>query len=133
MSNCRAVLIVEDEPAIREVLVTLIETEGYHVLFAEDGIRAMEVMASMPQPALVLLDLMMPRMSGWDVLKAMRIDDHLATIPVIVTSAVVPHKITGANDILKKPYDLDTLLRLIRKYCSDSSLLTESKNETDHK
>jgi CheY-like chemotaxis protein len=133
MSKCRAILVVEDEPSIREILVTLIETEGYLVLSAEDGVRAMEVMATMPQPALVLLDLMMPRMSGWDVLKEMRIADHLATIPVIVTSAVVAHKITGANDILKKPYDLDALLRLIRKYCSDSSLLAAPKNEIDHK
>jgi CheY-like chemotaxis protein len=72
-------------------------------------------------------------MSGWDVLKAMRIDDHLATIPVIVTSAVVPYKISGANDVLKKPYELDALLRLIRKYCDDSNLLTASKSENDHK
>jgi CheY-like chemotaxis protein len=116
---CRSILVVEDDPNIRECLIELLRVEGYPVEFAADGAEALEKLATITRPTLVLLDLMMPRVDGWQVLKIMRENDHLAPVPVIITSATADLRggLHGANDIIKKPYDLDALLRLIAKYC----------------
>lgn len=117
--SCLSILVVEDDSNIREVLAELLRVEGYPVVLAEDGAEALEKLATIPRPTLVLLDLMMPRVDGWQVLKTMREQDHLAPIPVIVTSAGADLRggLRGANEIVKKPYDLDSLLSLVAKYC----------------
>jgi CheY-like chemotaxis protein len=116
---CRSILIVEDDPSIRECLSELLLAEGYPVVLAADGAEALEKLATISRPTLVLLDLMMPRMDGWQVLKIMREQDHLAPVPVIITSATADARtgLHGANEIIKKPYDFNALLGLIAKYC----------------
>ena len=72
----------------------------------------------MEEPCLVLLDLMMPNMNGWEFIEAKRKDDHIATIPVLVTSAVSdrvdPAVVTG---IIKKPIEIDVLLEFLKNFC----------------
>lgn len=119
LAACRSILVVEDDPNIRECLCELLRSEGYPVVSAADGAEALEKLATISRPTLVLLDLMMPRVDGWQVLKIMREQDHLAPVPVIITSATADLRggLRGANEIIKKPYDLDALLNLVAKYC----------------
>jgi CheY-like chemotaxis protein len=108
------VLVVDDDPDIRETLREVIEAEGHPVVCAADGQAALEAIALGLRPRLVVLDLMMPRLSGWDVLAAIRADRALADLPVAVISASgcrTPPP--GATCFLQKPIDLDTLLALV--------------------
>ena len=125
---CRSILVVEDDPNIREVLCELLRSEGYPVVSAADGAEALEKLATIPRPTLVLLDLMMPRVDGWQVLKIMREQDHLAPVPIIITSATADARsgLHGANEIIKKPYDVNSLLGLVAKYCGKADDLTLS-------
>jgi CheY-like chemotaxis protein len=108
------VLVVDDDPDIRDTLRDVIEAEGHPVVCAADGEEALRELARGLRPSLVVLDLMMPRLSGWDVLAAIRADRALADLPVAVISAsgcrAAP---PGATWFLQKPIDLDTLLAVV--------------------
>jgi CheY-like chemotaxis protein len=109
------VLVVDDDPDIRETLREVIEAEGYRVVTAANGRAALEALIMGLHPSLIVLDLMMPSMSGWDVLAAIRGDGALRDIPVAVISASggrTPPP--GATHFLRKPIDLDALLEVIR-------------------
>jgi CheY-like chemotaxis protein len=110
-----AVLVVDDDPDIRETLREVIEAEGFEVETAANGRSALEALIMGLRPSLIVLDLMMPSMSGWDVLHAIRGDRALADIPIAVISASggrTPPP--GATHFLRKPIDLDALLDLVR-------------------
>jgi CheY-like chemotaxis protein len=77
----------------------------------------LEVLCSVPAPCLILLDLMMPVMNGWDLLDALRRRADLSRIPVIVTSAAPDANTARARALLRKPYDLDKLLATVQRYC----------------
>jgi CheY-like chemotaxis protein len=110
-----AVLVVDDDPDIRETLREVIEAEGYAVETAANGRAALEALIMGLNPSLIVLDLMMPSMSGWDVLGAIRGDRALADIPVAVVSASGSRTPPpGATHFLRKPIDLDALLDLVR-------------------
>jgi CheY-like chemotaxis protein len=123
VTHCHSVLIVEDDAEIRESLKEIIELEGYLVFTAPDGKKALEILRTAnDKPCLVLLDLMMPVMSGWEVLALREQDVMLATIPVIVVSAAGERaKQTQATGYIKKPVDIDVLLNMIHKYCSQAN------------
>jgi CheY-like chemotaxis protein len=115
------VLVVDDDPSIRETVSDVLEDEGYRVVLAENGRRAMELLES-THPNLMLLDLMMPVMSGWEVLEALDGRDELADIPVVVVSAMrapitSPATRMGARMCLPKPVDLHHLLQVVEHYC----------------
>lgn len=110
------ILVVDDEPLIREVVAMLLEDEGYAVVTADDGRAALEVVQR-EAPALVLMDVMMPRMDGQAAFRAMREHAHGDGLPVILMSAMaepadLDPKITA---FLRKPLDLDHLLTLIAR------------------
>lgn len=114
MSATRSVLIVEDNDRTSELLSLLFSTEGYESERLADGAAALERLDGAP-PALVVLDVMMPRASGIDVLQAIRSHPDWADTPVIVTSArSADQEIwegwrAGADYYLVKPYKLDEL------------------------
>jgi two-component system, chemotaxis family, chemotaxis protein CheY len=112
-----SVLVVEDEPDIRETLRDILEMEGYRVRCAANGKEALDVLAEM-KPKLILLDLMMPVMSGYELLQRLRESDDLAKIPVTVVSAVGDRATVRNASILKKPFDLDVLLHLVDQQCA---------------
>jgi CheY-like chemotaxis protein len=108
------VLVVDDDPDIRETLRDVIDAEGFVVTCAENGREALALLGVGLRPALVVLDLMMPAMSGWEVLAAIRADRALADLPVAVMSAAGARAApAGATWFLRKPIDLDALLALL--------------------
>lgn len=116
--RCKSILIVEDEKDIRDTLQQVLEIEGYHVVTAANGREGLERLTKLPQPCLILLDLMMPVMNGWEFLKAHRENDIFATIPVVIVSAVgEAGQPTMASGFIKKPVNLDALLKFVHYYC----------------
>jgi CheY-like chemotaxis protein len=121
------VLIVEDDPDTREMLATLLTTQGFYVVAAEDGLEALHLLRTVrhraPQaPCLVLLDLTMPRLGGHEFRRAQLDDPILAGIPIAVmsgaTDATERGVTLGAVATLTKPIDLDLLIEVVRRFCS---------------
>ncbi|MGU3537667.1 response regulator [Methylobacterium sp. A54F] len=112
------VLLVDDDPAARELLQRFLEREGFRVRTANDG-RAGLTLARALKPRAILLDVEMPRMDGWAVLHAVRSDPELAGIPVIMTSVVAEQGLgqaLGATDYFVKPIAWDRLKVLMDRY-----------------
>ena len=110
------VLIVDDDDDIRDTLKELCEDEGYPVATAANGEEALRWLAGPDAPCLVILDLIMPVLSGNDVFAAMQEDPRLSRIPVIVSTSD-PGRAPGGTFVMKKPVDLDRLLATIARYC----------------
>ena len=113
------VLIVEDDADLREMVAQLLYLEGFHTAAVANGREALDYLRHEDAPDLILLDLMMPVMDGWEFRRRQQADPALADVPVIVLSALDQHRTVGvtANAVLKKPLDLDRLLKLVRSYC----------------
>jgi CheY-like chemotaxis protein len=116
------ILLVDDDLNIRTVITEILEDEGYRVVSAANGQEALRYLQQQPDaPCLILLDLMMPVMSGWDFRRAQQQDPQLASIPVVVISAdnSVQHKAASlaASDYLAKPIDIDLLITTVSQYC----------------
>jgi CheY-like chemotaxis protein len=112
-SNPKYILVVEDEPAIREAVADTLEFEGYRVEMAADGLQALAKVRA-TRPDAIVLDLMMPIMDGWTFLQHLRLDPQCGTTPVLVISAYRMLAET-APDLhvqgwLAKPFDLNVLL-----------------------
>lgn len=118
---CPMILVVEDDNAIREVLTDVLESEGYQVLNAPNGQEAIRLLRSSTLPCLILLDLMMPVMNGWQFRDEQRQDPVLAPVPVVVISAdsdlASKAAAIKANDFLKKPIEINRLLDTVEQYC----------------
>jgi two-component system chemotaxis response regulator CheY len=116
--SCPAsVLVVEDDEDIREAISYILENEGYEVVLAENGQQALELLPDVARPCLLLVDLIMPKMDGWDLLRALSHNDRFATIPVVVMSAVPNPANLAEQTIVKKPIDLAILLEIVQEHC----------------
>ncbi len=113
------ILIVEDDADIRELMKIFLEADGYRVSVAADGLEAIEELQRGPRPALILLDLMMPRMDGEQFLKQMRASRY-ADVPVVIMSGHTAAEKKAAE--LKaalcwlKPVEVDELLKTVRQF-----------------
>jgi CheY-like chemotaxis protein len=118
-TDLKHVLIVEDDNAVREAMAEVLGVEGkYAVVQARDGADAL-MKARAEHPDIILLDLMMPRMSGWQFLDAQRLDPSVSSLPVIVVSALEPEKtpvLEGVVGRLFKPFDIEGLLGVLERY-----------------
>jgi len=118
------VLYVEDHPAQRDILAQMLELNGFEVAVASDGLEGVEKARSW-LPNLILMDLRMPRMDGFEAIKAIRTETETANIPIIAISAwaSAKHKeralSAGANEHFTKPVDLSRLLITIGKYLTE--------------
>jgi CheY-like chemotaxis protein len=113
------VLIVEDDLDTREMLGRFLELEGFNVETAENGKRALERLGSGVGACVILLDLMMPVMDGWQFRQEQIRNSALADIPVIVVSAAGRERLEKiqADAYLSKPVDLDELLGCVTQFC----------------
>ena len=113
----RPVLVVDDEPDVRDLLRTLLEMEGYRVVCAANGREALAHLAREPRAGLVLLDLAMPVMDGFGFRSEMLRDPRLADIPVIIVSAMRPRDDPVAMlqpaAVVPKPVDAEALLERV--------------------
>lgn len=112
------VLVVDDDANIRKMIVAALKRDGYTFLEAPNGREALDLMRAQ-HPDVVVLDLMMPVLSGWDVLRERSGDEDLMSIPVIIVSAnrdpEVAHAVSqGICAFLPKPFDIGALSALVR-------------------
>ena len=112
------VLVVDDDPAIRKLIVAALRRDGYEFAEASNGREALDAMRG-SRPDVVVLDLMMPILSGWDVLQEREQDKALKDIPIIIVSANRDPAVATAVDkgicaFLPKPFDIGALSALVR-------------------
>jgi CheY-like chemotaxis protein len=121
------VLIVEDDPDIREMLRQLLSTAGYHTVAAADGLEALHLLRIVRHraphaPCLVLLDLKMPRLGGGEFRRAQLGDPTVASVPIALMSGAADLEQRaaemGAVAILAKPLDVDVLIEVVKRYCA---------------
>ena len=116
--GARRILIVDDDASIRILLVTLLRRYGFELLQARNGREALDEMRA-GHADLVIMDLTMPEVSGWEVLRVRETDPALLHIPLIVVTAVNRNQATkdvagkSVSAVLGKPFDLDTLLTAV--------------------
>jgi len=121
------VLVVDDSLTVRRVTQRLLAREGYRVILAKDGLEALESLAQ-ERPAVVLSDIEMPRMDGFDLVRHIRADAKLAGLPVIMITSRIAQKHRdvatelGVNHYLGKPYREEELLALVGRYASAAAV-----------
>jgi len=113
------VLVVEDDPDLGDTIVTFLKEEGLDAKLARDGDQAMRLLDQL-NPSAMILDLMMPRRDGFSVLRELRADGRISSLPVIVVTAIfgLSERLyateLGAADYVTKPFELDELLARVR-------------------
>jgi CheY-like chemotaxis protein len=112
------VLVVEDEEELREMIREALELNGYAVVTAEEGQAALDAIPQIEHICLVLLDLLMPGMNGWDFVEKMRAQPACAAVPVVVHTSVPSRAPAGATRVLQKPLEFDRLLSVVREFCA---------------
>jgi CheY-like chemotaxis protein len=107
-------LLVEDDEELRDIIADILESCGYEVIPAGNGKQAAEFLATTSElPAVILLDLMMPIVNGWELLREIQPDPRLAGIPVVVMTAFRRDRPPGIAALLKKPFELSELIATI--------------------
>jgi CheY-like chemotaxis protein len=112
------VLIVEDEEDLREMMREALELNGYSVVTAQEGVEALDKLDRIDRLCLILLDLLMPGMNGWDLFQRVRERPELSSVPIIVHSSAISGAPQGATRVLRKPLVLPKLLSTVQEYCS---------------
>jgi two-component system, OmpR family, response regulator VicR len=122
----RKVVCIEDDAAMIDLVKLILKNRGYEVVGATRGPEGLELIAS-EKPDLVLLDLMMPDMDGWDVYQRMKADEYMKTLPVIVVTAKAQQidKVLGLNiakvqDYITKPFSQADLVKSINRVLGES-------------
>ena len=120
----RTVLVIDDEITIVEMLSALLEEEGLQVKTAFNGQEGLEHMAK-ARPSIVVSDVMMPVLDGWELCRRMQADPRYQSIPVVLMSALrTAPELTGCrySALLKKPFDLDEMLQTITRLLKPNEL-----------
>jgi len=127
MTERKRILCIEDEAEMIDLTRLVLEREGFEVLGAVGGSRGLEIIKT-EKPDLVLLDLMMPDIDGWEVYRRMKADEELAKIPVIVVTAkaasidkVLGLQVAKVDDYITKPFGPKELLESINRIFGNSS------------
>lgn len=111
------ILLAEDDLEIRDAVQELLEEKGYDVIPARTGRQALDFLSLDPRspPDLVILDLMMPIVTGWQVLEMIQHDPALSKVPVVIVTATAQDRPTGAAAFLRKPFQIEVLLETIQR------------------
>jgi CheY-like chemotaxis protein len=121
----RTILVIDDDPDMQDMIGRILAKEGYRVAGAADGERGV-LLARRLRPRAILLDLILPGRSGWDVLTRLKSDPELASIPVVVLSTVDDRSrgiALGADEYLVKPVDRDVLLDSVHRFIRAGDVL----------
>ena len=114
--HSRRILIVDDDAALRRELSEVLTSEGYSIVVASDGRKALSYLEKNPAPSLILLDLMMPVMDGWEFSATVKADPALSKIPIVVMSCLEKSEanasLLGASGVLRKPLRLEKLIAI---------------------
>ena len=117
--EAKAVLVIEDDPDTQDAICGLLEYSGYRAVGVNNGREALDFLRTHSAPSVIVLDLMMPVMNGWEFRNLQSEDDSLSKIPVVVISASgVPANLVlnkGAVDYVPKPFDPDRLVEAIKR------------------
>jgi CheY-like chemotaxis protein len=116
---CAGILVVDDDQDIRDSLREVLEDEGYQVACVANGREALDYLkTASPRPCVILLDLMMPVMDGWQFRREQKQDPAIADIPLVVITATGKRQVLiDAADLVMKPLDLNRLFETIERYC----------------
>lgn len=118
--RCHKILVVEDDENIRSTLVDLLASEGYEVVPARHGKEAMDLLKDRKEdPCLILTDLMMPEMDGWELITFLKGHDIIVTIPVVAMTAGIGDKIPHVKKVIKKPFSLESVVALVKDHCGE--------------
>jgi CheY-like chemotaxis protein len=132
------VLFIDDDPLVGKLVRDLLEQEGYQVTVATSGKEGLNVARTQP-PDVFLLDIMMPGMDGFQVCEAIRRDDALRTIPVVMLTAMESQKLNerafaaGAEVCMTKPFSPDRLLNTVNITVQNASLRRTNSEKKKHK
>lgn len=118
-SRC-LIAIIEDDSEFRNMLRELLEEQEYRVVAMSNGAEALETLRGDVLPNVILLDVSMPVMDGFDFLRFRNADPRLAAVPVVLVTNAKPHErpTIGVNDVVRKPIDIDEILYAIKRYCA---------------
>ena len=117
-ASCPGILVVDDDPDIRESLREVLQDEGYEVNCVSNGREALDYLQTGPRPCVILLDLMMPVMDGWQFRVEQKKVAGIADIPLIVITATGKRPVLiDADELVMKPLDLNRLFAAIDRYC----------------
>jgi CheY-like chemotaxis protein len=115
---CNSILVVDDEEDIRDSMRQILEYEGFQVRTASNGREGLDLLEAVTEPCLILLDLMMPVMDGWEFAKVLRSDPARSDSALVVVTAFVEkaHSIPSQG-ALRKPVELDALVAVAESHC----------------
>src|SRR5256885_14333765 len=114
------VAIIEDDTEFRNMLRELLEEEQYRVVAVSNGAEALSLLQGETLPNVILLDVSMPVMDGFDFLRHRNEDPQLSAVPVVLVTNAKPHErpTVGVSDVVRKPIDIDEILFAIKRYCA---------------
>ena len=114
----KSVLVVEDDRSIQSTIRLLLESENFTVYVADHGRDGLDMLRRMDSPCVVLLDIQMEVMDGYEFLHEKNADPSIAAIPVVILSATANAKdLRGAQEFIKKPFEIPDLLDAVGRYC----------------
>ena len=122
----KCILIIDDSPTIRKLLALTVERRGFQARVAADAYEAIDLLRDQGVPDLILLDITMPGMDGYQLCKLLRQNDETAALPIIMLTgkdgffSKVRGRMCGSTEYLTKPFDPEGLLRIVEKYCASS-------------
>jgi CheY-like chemotaxis protein len=124
-----SILLVEDDPGIRDAMVECLSLEGYSVAQAANGAEGLEYLHQAPAPKVIVLDLVMPVMNGTEFLERVRREPALSSIPVVLMTAAAVGaasavRMPAADVRLPKPFELSALLSTVARFCGPAHLPT---------
>jgi twitching motility two-component system response regulator PilG len=117
------VLVVDDSPTIRKLVAMTMEKNGYQVVVAADGYEAVDRIRDRGVPALILLDITMPGMDGYQLCKLLRQNRDTAKVPIVMLSgkdgffSKIRGRMAGSTEYITKPFQPETLVKVVAKYC----------------
>lgn len=132
----RPILVVDDEPHIGMIIRTRLEQDGFRVLLAEDSVEAFRFLEQESSIALVVLDLMLPGMSGADILRTLRADDRWRALPCIVLTAAGQEsqlrdvEAIGASEVMTKPFSPRRLLARVHDHIAAADRSSTDRGST---